>query len=481
MNGATKTGPSASWTQDLPQTVGVGNYVDHGLPGSSTGGEGLPDGLTLVMLNTNANQDACQGASVQVTISVNGAGGSGGSGGTGGTGAGGTGGTGGSGAGTGGTGTGPASFVLTKSASPSSVVAGSSTPITYTLTATNNGGAPGGITVSDAAPAGTTLVSGSNSCSPVTPPALCSTWVTGSSTYWSISDLGAGGSASLSFQVTANSGDATGTISNTALWSGPGCMAQVTCPTNTTTTSVTAVTPLLITASATTSTYGTAPTVTPVYTPPIGTPLVTPPTCHSTVTASTAPGTYAGANTCSGASDPRYTITYASAPATVDAAPLTVTASSGSFTAGGTPPTITAGYSGFQNSDTPSSLTTPPACSTTATSSSSAGSYPSTCTGAADPNYTITYVPGSVTVQSGRSRLETTTTSQAPTTPPGGHDTAVGTTPSVSTTPGLAFTGALLSVEWLIGLAALLLGSRPRRHRAAIGPGGPHGRVTRPE
>ena len=271
-------------------------------------------------------------------------------------------------------------------------------------------------------------------------------------------DLGSGGwgSASLSFQVTANSGDTTGTISNTALWSGPGCMAQVTCPTNTTTTSVTAVTPLLITASATTSTYGTAPTVTPVYTPPIGTPLVTPPTCHSTVTASTAPGTYAGANTCSGASDPRYTITYASAPATVDAAPLTVTASSGSFAAGGTPPTITAGYSGFQNSDTPSSLTTAPACSTSATSSSSAGSYPSTCTGAADPNYTISYVPGSVTVSPVVSLNTTPPLTGAPTAVPVVGNTGV---PSVSTSPGLALTGALLSVEWLIGLAALLLGT----------------------
>ena len=66
----------------------------------------------------------------------------------------------------------------------------------------------------------------------------------------------------------------------------------------------------------------------------------------------------------------------------------------------GSTPTITAGYSGFVNGDTAASLTTPPTCSTTATSSSpvSPPTYPSSCSGAVDPNYTISYVPGAVTV-----------------------------------------------------------------------------------
>ena len=55
-------------------------------------------------------------------------------------------------------------------------------------------------------------------------------------------------------------------------------------------------------------------------------------------------------------------------------------------------------YSGFVNGDSPSSLTSPPACSTTATSSSPVGTYPSSCSGAADPNYTISYVSGTVQV-----------------------------------------------------------------------------------
>ena len=101
-----------------------------------------------------------------------------------------------------------------------------------------------------------------------------------------------------------------------------------------------------------------------------------------------------------GAVDPNYSFSYVGGSVSVMQAPLTVTASSGTMTYGGTPPTITAGYAGFVNGDTSSSLTTKPTCSTAATSSSTvAGSpYPSTCSGAVDPNYAIGYVAGSVTV-----------------------------------------------------------------------------------
>jgi hypothetical protein len=77
---------------------------------------------------------------------------------------------------------------------------------------------------------------------------------------------------------------------------------------------------------------------------------------------------------------------------------LTITASSPSMTYGSAVPTVTPGYSGFVGSDGPGSLSMAPACSTTATSSSPPGSYPATCSGAADPDYTISYVPGTVTV-----------------------------------------------------------------------------------
>ncbi len=79
-------------------------------------------------------------------------------------------------------------------------------------------------------------------------------------------------------------------------------------------------------------------------------------------------------------------------------APLTITASSPPMTYGGAVPAITPNYGGFVNDDTAASLTTPPTCSTAATSSSPPGAYPSSCSGAVDPNYDISYTTGSVSV-----------------------------------------------------------------------------------
>ena len=113
------------------------------------------------------------------------------------------------------------------------------------------------------------------------------------------------------------------------------------------------------------------------------------------------PASCSGA-TLSGTDAANYAPFYTSVPGdfTIVPAPLTVTASSGSMTYGGTTPTITPEYSGFENGDTPSSLTAAPDCSSAATSASPvAGSpYASTCTSAVDPNYSFTYVPGSVSV-----------------------------------------------------------------------------------
>jgi hypothetical protein len=122
--------------------------------------------------------------------------------------------------------------------------------------------------------------------------------------------------------------------------------------------------------------------------------------CSTTVVATTPVGSYAGTlSGCGGLSDPNYTITYADHGFTVTPAALTITASSSTMPYGGPVPAITAaGYSGFQNGEGPGVLSTPPACSTTATVTSPVGSYPSSCTGAAAHNYTITYAPGSVTV-----------------------------------------------------------------------------------
>ena len=80
-------------------------------------------------------------------------------------------------------------------------------------------------------------------------------------------------------------------------------------------------------------------------------------------------------------------------------ADLSIVASSDTMTYGGTVPEITPGYYGFVNGDTESSLTTKPNCTTTATSTSPVGTYPSKCEGAAGGNYTINYTAGTVTVK----------------------------------------------------------------------------------
>ena len=124
--------------------------------------------------------------------------------------------------------------------------------------------------------------------------------------------------------------------------------------------------------------------------------LTTPPALATTATASSPVGSYS--ITASGAASPNYTINYASGTLTVDAAALTITAANASKLYGAALPALAASYSGFVNGDTASSLTTLPALATTATASSPVGSYSITVSGAASPNYTISYASGTLTV-----------------------------------------------------------------------------------
>jgi hypothetical protein len=123
--------------------------------------------------------------------------------------------------------------------------------------------------------------------------------------------------------------------------------------------------------------------------------LTTAPHC-STVAATSSAGTYD--ITCTGAVDPNYTIGYAKGKLTVNPAQLQIAASSATMLLHGVVPVITASYSGLVNGDSATSLSTPPTCTTTATSSSPAGMYPTTCSGAVDANYAISYMPGTLTV-----------------------------------------------------------------------------------
>jgi len=153
---------------------------------------------------------------------------------------------------------------------------------------------------------------------------------------------------------------------------------------------------VIVTASSSTVEYGETATVTPSYSglPSGVTAPATPPTCTSTATPTSAPGTYV--SSCSGGAGTNLTFIYLEGAVTVEAAPVVVTASSGSMEFGASAPTISADYDGLKNGET--APATPATCSTDATSTSALGDYPSRCADAADPNYTFTYVDGTVTV-----------------------------------------------------------------------------------
>jgi hypothetical protein len=130
----------------------------------------------------------------------------------------------------------------------------------------------------------------------------------------------------------------------------------------------------------------------------------------TTATAASPVGSYS--ITASGAASPNYTITYASGTLTVNAAALTISAANTSKPYGAAVPALTASYSGFVNGDSASSLTTPPALSTTATAASPVGSYSITASGAASPNYTITYASGTLIVNAAALTISAANTSK---------------------------------------------------------------------
>ena len=166
---------------------------------------------------------------------------------------------------------------------------------------------------------------------------------------------------------------------------------------------------LTITASSGTMTYGgTVPIIIASYNGFVNgdtaSSLKYAPTC-GTLATKISPSSGFYPTMCSGAdANGNYTISYEDGVMGVSPAPLIITASSATMTEGGTVPTITPSYFGFVNGDTASSMQTAPICSTTATSTSPVGSYPSSCSGAVYAvypkyeNYTISYLDGTVIV-----------------------------------------------------------------------------------
>src|SRR5207253_1371588 len=102
--------------------------------------------------------------------------------------------------------------------------------------------------------------------------------------------------------------------------------------------------------------------------------------------------------TASGAVDADYTINYVAGTLNVTPVALTITADSKAKAYGAGLPTFTASYSGIVDGDTSDALTVQPKISTMASRSSHRGTYPVTASGAADTDYTISYVAGTVTV-----------------------------------------------------------------------------------
>ena len=158
---------------------------------------------------------------------------------------------------------------------------------------------------------------------------------------------------------------------------------------------------LTITANAESKLYGAAvPLLTATYTGFVNgetlASLTTPTTLATTATAFSHVGSYA--ITASGASSANYVITYAGGMLSVTPAPLTVTPNNVIKPYGVAVPSLTATYSGFVNGDSPASLATPVTLSTSATTSSTFGSYPITATGGSSSDYTIVRGQGTLTV-----------------------------------------------------------------------------------
>ena len=158
---------------------------------------------------------------------------------------------------------------------------------------------------------------------------------------------------------------------------------------------------LTITAEDKSKVYGAAlPTLTASYSGFVNGDTVaslnTPVSLSTTATAASAVGTYP--ITASGAADANYTISFVAGTLTVGTAALTITADDKSKVYGAALPALTVSYSGFVNGDDASSLTSPVVLSTSATAASDAGTYPITASGAANANYTISFVAGTLTV-----------------------------------------------------------------------------------
>jgi subtilisin family serine protease len=134
-------------------------------------------------------------------------------------------------------------------------------------------------------------------------------------------------------------------------------------------------------------------------------------------------------------------------------AQLTIIADAKTRVYGAPNPPLTFNYSGFVNGDTVASLTAPPTVTTAATPGSPVGTYSINASGAASPNYTFTYVIGTLTVTPAPLTITAdnqTKTYGAPTPPltakysgfvNGDSEASLTTPPTVTTAPAASGVG----------------------------------------
>jgi hypothetical protein len=159
--------------------------------------------------------------------------------------------------------------------------------------------------------------------------------------------------------------------------------------------------PLTATADAKTKTYGDVnPTLTFSYTGFRGSDNASvvdvPPSVSSTATQCSNAGNYP--ITLAGGSDNNYTINPVNSTLSINKASLLISANNQSREYGQPNPVFAVSYNGLRCGDTGAVIDTPPTASTTATPTSSIGTYPISLAGGMDNNYNLTLSNGTLTV-----------------------------------------------------------------------------------
>ena len=123
-------------------------------------------------------------------------------------------------------------------------------------------------------------------------------------------------------------------------------------------------------------------------------------TASTVATPSSPAGTYTIVPAATGANLANYNVVYVNGTLTVDKAALTVTPNNQSIVSGSVVPSLSATITGYVNGDTQTVVTGLPALTTTATSSSPAGTYPIAATVGtlAAANYSFTVGTGTLTI-----------------------------------------------------------------------------------